>query len=67
MELCYRYWAWRADISANELEFIRDLQSWHCYIEYRQDCIDVWVPETHDIFLQLKYPQLQRHPIFDRH
>lgn len=67
MELCYRYWAWSVDISNYEQEFMRDLQLWDCQVEPRVDCIDIWVPERNQVLLLLKYPYLNRHPIFDRH
>jgi hypothetical protein len=64
MEPCYRYWAWRVDISS---ELLLDLACWHCTIEYRQDCVDIYVPLSVDVLVQLKYPTLQRHPQFDRY
>lgn len=67
MEYCYRYWSWTVDIKTNEAEFIRDLQQWGCLVESRQDCIDIWIPERCHSLVLLKYPDLQRHPIFDRH
>lgn len=66
MRRCYRYWAWCADIG-NEVDFLLDLETWHCSIEYHTDYVDIYVPEQSDMFIQLKYPTLQRHPIFDRY
>ncbi len=64
MPFCYRYWAWN---SAVDKDFLSDMQLWSCTVEYHKDCVDIWVPEQAVMFVQLKYPTLQRHPVFDRY
>jgi hypothetical protein len=45
MQYCYRYWAWAAEIRANEAELMRDLELWNCEVERKSDSISVWVPD----------------------
>lgn len=67
MQYCYRYWAWTADIRANEVEFLKDLRLWNCQVEQSSDCITIWVPERSDVLFKVKYPNVRRHPVFDRY
>jgi len=67
MQYCYRYWAWAAEIRANEAELMRDLELWNCEVERKSDSISVWVPESALVLFQIKYPTLRAYPVFDRY
>lgn len=63
--ICYRYYSWSQQSALVESQLIKDIESLEGHIQYRNDCVDLWIPKDRQWFIYLRYPELVRQQNLD--
>lgn len=48
-----------------ETQLIKDVEALQGRIQYRNDCVDLWIPQDRQWFISLRYPDLVRQQNLD--
>lgn len=62
--ICYRYFSW-SSFAGSESGLFLDVQRLGGHLQYRNDCVDLWIPIESQWFLALRYPDLVRQQNLD--